>query len=221
MIKILSLAIVLLISCKTTQNEYVGLTIAKSKVNSFPQFVASGTAKYTIEMKDEYITGTSVSGRTFGFKTSGSSQPLLSTKVLANASKSFSSLISSDGILNDTDIAAAAINAIDSVKADSIYITDIKQEKSGIPFLAESRKYMVRGKPMFLKSLGTTIPGIDQKLVLEKNAESDLLDEELNLLKIQYEKMYGTKLNLKSQNSKEMLQTIADEEPTKQPAKKK
>jgi len=83
--KIYSLLIMLpfFISCKTTDKEYVGLTLAKSKVNSFPQFLAAGSAKYTMEMKDEQIKGTSEAIRILGFKIKGSAPFLVSAKALA------------------------------------------------------------------------------------------------------------------------------------------
>lgn len=190
--------ILLLVSCKTTQSSYVGITLAKSKVNSFPKFLAAGSANYTLEIKDEYISGTSTTTRSFGFKIKGSSEPLIVSKILASASKGFSNLISSESIINDPDIAVAASKALDMVNADTIYITDIKEEISGIPILSETRKYTVRGKPMFLKSLGSTTISIDQKLLSDKNNELELLDEELSLLKLQYEKIYGTKVTFRA-----------------------
>lgn len=200
MLKIFIYTTLLILSfCKTTENEYVGITLAKSKVNSFPKFVSAGKSRYTMEIKDEYIIGTSESNRVLFFKTLGSSPGLTNNKVLANVTSGLERLVNSESIIKDPDIAAASINAIDSAKADSIFITDIKEEQTGVPFLYSSTKHTVRGKPMFLKSLEMVPPTIDPKLVMEKTFASDLLDEELKLLKIQFETQYNTKLPVNPQ----------------------
>lgn len=74
----------------------------------------------------------------------------------------------------------AAGRAIDSAKADGIFITNVVEQSTGIPILFSTTKTIVYGKPVYFKSNGLWN---DQRTDRSIKEEIAALDEEIQLYK--------------------------------------
>jgi len=91
------------------------------------------------------IMGTAMAGYIFGVVTEGEAPPSVSVQGLVGSA--------------DPLVKLAAWNAINSSKADGIYVTQITLQKSGIwPFIYK-KEASVKGKALILKNMGE----VDQK----------------------------------------------------------
>lgn len=160
------------INCSTTHN--IKAPFTKISIKGDSAYTIGRPTEIGFEVKDQVIMGTALSKTVMGFNT------------LDQYDESLFAIFRGVEKGKLTGIARiAALKAIDSVKADGILITRIKETGKHY-FFASNTKVTVVGKPLFFKSYG---------VVSEKRADQTLQD-----LKEKYEFQLNKDLGKKWKN---------------------
>lgn len=137
--------------------------------------------RFTAEMKEELIVGESTYSRSLGILITGDYPGIISSLRAFNLTKP------------SISTTHAAAKAVDSVKADGIYVTDIREEASGFFPFFYTVKVTVRGKPVYFKALG---PLPVEKSDFSEVSKIEALDDEIAILKAHIEKELGKPIKL-------------------------
>jgi hypothetical protein len=157
------------------------VNIQESAINNVTTKIDSRPGRIFAEVKEDSIKGESVYNATLGIFTSGD------YPGLANNIKAFNLQKPSIYSIN------ACADAIDKSGSDGIYVTEIKEEKTGLfPFFYGVR-VVVRGRPIYFRNLGTTPV---ERADLIENMKLDLLDDEISILKASIEKEISKPIKL-------------------------
>jgi hypothetical protein len=156
-------------------------TVQESKIETIKTKVDSRPGRYYAEIKDDSIKGESVYNLTLGIFTSGDYPGVKENIQAFNLTKpSIHSLNS-------------CANAIDRSGADGIYVTEIKEEQSGMFPFYYTVKVTVRGKPIYFKNISTTPI---EKTDFNENLKIDMLDDEIGILKASIEKEISKQIKI-------------------------